>query len=56
MFCAFAAPPDDGLAPARNLAIQLACDGLWLAETSGSPPISPELRAALYADLMEQTR
>lgn len=55
-FCVLDAPPEDGLPTARGLAIRLACDGLWLAETSGSPPITPELRAALYEDLLEQTR
>lgn len=55
-FCELDAPQDDGLPAARSLAIRLACDGLWLAETSGSPPIPAELRDALYSDLMEQTR
>ncbi len=55
-FAAIDSPPDDQLTPARGLMIRLACDGLALAEMSGSPPIGPELRAALYAELMELSR
>jgi AcrR family transcriptional regulator len=46
-------PPDDGLSPARQAAIRFACDGLALADVSGSPPIDAELRTALLNELME---
>lgn len=54
-FAVVDAPYDDGLTQARQMMVRLACDGLALAEVSGSPPIDAGLRAALYNELMELT-
>lgn len=42
----------DGLPPARALAVRLACDGLWLGECAGLPPVEGAARAALRAELV----
>jgi AcrR family transcriptional regulator len=52
-FAALDVQHDDGLPPARQLLIRMACDGLALADFSGSPPIDAALRAALFEELME---
>ena len=45
--------PYDGLPPARFLAIQLACDGLWFSESSGMVQLDAAARAALQAELLQ---
>jgi AcrR family transcriptional regulator len=55
-FAALDTPHDDGLPPARQAMIRLACDGLAMAEVSGSPPIDAALRATLLDELMEASR
>jgi AcrR family transcriptional regulator len=42
----------DGLPEAQATAIRLACDGQWLSELAGLPPVIGAARDALYAQLL----
>jgi AcrR family transcriptional regulator len=42
----------DGLPEAQATAIRLACDGCWLSELAGLPPVVGTARDALYAQLL----
>lgn len=44
--------PADGIAPARALAVQLACDGFWFSERTGLAQLDETQRNALQADLL----
>ncbi len=46
----------DGLPPARATALRLACDGLWLSDLAGLPPVRDAHRADLYAQLLAWTQ
>ena len=46
---------DDGLPEGRVLTIQVACDGLWLAELMGLQILPDTQRAAVRADLLRLT-
>ena len=46
---------NDGLPPGRAITIQLACDGLWLRELSGMPPIPEADIRLVYQELIKLT-